>query len=174
MMAPFLQSQVNTTHHPMKHLLWISLVLVSLLGLSACKTGKGAQSKKAKVQSDFLLEIQHTGCRGMCPVFSYTVKADGSASYVGKRAVEREGNWTKTLPASTLSDMLEAINAADFWKLDPVYGGEVADLPSVVVKFTHGGQTHQVQNIRYAPESFTTLVTKLEGWIGQEGWTKAQ
>ena len=158
----------------MKHILWVSLLLLGAVGFTACKTGKGAQSKKAKVQSDFLLEIQHTGCRGMCPVFSYTVKADGSTTYVGKRAVDREGTWTKTLPASTLHDMAEAVNASGFWKMDAVYGGEVADLPSVIVKFTHAGQSRQVQNIRYAPESFTALVTKLEGWIGQEGWTKAE
>jgi hypothetical protein len=157
----------------MKQLLWIALVALSFLALPSCKTSKASQ-KKAQVQKDFLLRIEHTGCRGMCPVFTYEVAADGATTYEGRRAVEREGKWSKKLPAQTLTDMAEAINSSGFWDMDAVYGGEVADLPSVIITFTHGGKTHKVQNIRNAPEAFTQLAEKLENWIGQDGWEKAQ
>lgn len=153
----------------MKHILFPCLL--ALLLLVSCKSNESS-ARKTKVQSDFLLEITHTGCRGQCPVFSYSVTPDGKVAYEGRRAVEQMGKWTKTIETGKVSEMLNAVNQSGFWKMEEVYGGEVADLPSVIIKVTHAGVTKQVQNIRNAPEAFTTLQTQLETLIGKEGFTQ--
>lgn len=153
----------------MKHLpsLALLLALVGLLTLG-CKTSKTG----GKVSDDFQLTLTHVGCRGMCPAYTMAVNAKGEATYSGRRAVEMMGDYTKTLDAKTVKAMQSALTEAKFSDFNEVYGGGVADLPSIVIEATMNGQTKRVEDIREAPQALKELEAKLETLFGKEGWVK--
>jgi hypothetical protein len=147
------------------------LLVIGAMMMAACKT---KTTGSPKVASDFLLEIQHTGCRGNCPAYNIKVDAKGNATYNGRRAVERMGNYKKTLDAKTVEALSQAIVDAHFWDFEDEYGGEVADIPGVVTIATIDGKTKRVNDIRNAPQELKELEAKLEALIGTEGWEKAE
>ena len=155
----------------MKNWLLISVLVLSVSGLMllGCK-GSSTKGSKQKVQADFVVKIEHTGCRGTCPVYWMSVNAKGEAKYYGHHSVEMMGNYTKILPVSAVKELNEAIESANFWKFDAEYGGGVADIPSVVTEVTHGGKNHRVNDIRQAPAELKSLEERIESLIGKDGW----
>lgn len=155
----------------MKSILQLSLLLtlVGLLTLG-CKTKSGGAS--GKVAEDFQLSLAHTGCRGMCPAYTMTVNAKGEATYNGRRAVDMMGDYTKTLDSKTVKALQTALTEAKFFDFNELYGGGVADLPSIVIEVTLNGQKKRVEDIREAPQALKELEAKLETLIGKEGWVK--
>lgn len=153
----------------MKSIFHLSLLLalVGLLTLG-CKTSQAG----GKVSDDFQLTLMHTGCRGMCPAYTMTVNAKGEATYNGRRAVEMMGEYTKTLDGKTVKALQNALVDAKFFDFNELYGGGVADLPSIVIEATINGQKKRVEDIREAPQALKELEAKLETLIGKEGWVK--
>ena len=147
------------------------IALGCILVMAACKT---KPTGSPKVASDFSLEIQHTGCRGNCPAYNMKVDAKGNATYVGRRAVEMMGNYTKTLPPATVEAMSKAITDANFFDFEDEYGGEVADIPGVRTIVTIDGKTKTVNDIRNAPQPLKDLEANLEALFGKDGWKKSE
>jgi hypothetical protein len=157
----------------MKQLTQFMLIaLLSVAVLSACKTKKAKGSPA--VPSDFALELLHSGCRGNCPTYTLSVGANGAAKYEGKRSVDMMGSYSKTLGAATITEMVKAINASNFWDFDDVYGGEIADAPGIHTTVTMDGKTKTVKDIRNAPQALKDLEAKLEELFGKNDWIQPE
>lgn len=151
---------------------FLLVALLATVGLTACKSKKVGSTDG--VPADFSLKVVHTGCRGFCPAYSMEVDAKGAAKYVGTRAVDMLGNYTKTLGAATVAEMAKAVTDAHFWDFDEVYGGEIADAPDITTTVTMNGKTKQVKDIRNAPQALKDLEAKLEELFGKDGWAKQE
>lgn len=155
----------------MKYLLALLLMFSTL---SSCKTNKDGSKVAAGVPDDFALEIYHQGCRGTCPDYRIKVDSKGNATYVGRRSVEKMGNYSKVLDGKTVKELYESIVDYKFFDMEEVYGGEVADLPEIHTTVTFNGKTKRVRDVRKAPIKLKELEAKLETLIGDSGWEKTE
>lgn len=148
----------------------VSVCLMAMMVVT-CKN-RGNAKLANQLAEDWTLIIEHTGCRGNCPDYRITIHRDGKAEYFGNHAVEKMGNFEKKVSEEVLLKMNELLVDKSFWEYEDVYGGGVADLPSVVTTVVQDETTKRVQNIRNAPESLVSLQTQLEKLVGDEGWKK--
>ncbi len=155
------------------------MVLTVGLIATSCKSSRNNDGGKATekisgVPEDFALEIYHQGCRGTCPDYRINVDAMGNATYNGRRAVELMGKYEKVLGAKVVRDLVKTIKDYDFFEMDDVYGGEVADLPEIHTTVTMDGNTHRVRDVRNAPNELKEMEARLETLIGMEGWQQME
>lgn len=146
------------------------LLATGLLALTACKVRQG---HFPKVAPDFALEIQHAGCRGTCQAYTLAVDARGNATYQGRHAVERVGDYSKTLAPKTVQALSKSILEAHFFDFDQEYGAGI-DLPAVKTTVTMDGKTKSVNDIRNAPKELKELEARLEDLFGDSGWEKVE
>jgi NADH:ubiquinone oxidoreductase subunit E len=149
-------------------ILVVAFLAISFLAACKAKQANGGTD----VPTDFALTIQHTGCRGNCPAYNITVDANGAATYEGRRGVEMMGKYSKTVGKATVTELVKAIQAANFWDFEAEYGGEVADVPGITTTVVMDTKTKVVRDIRNAPQPLKDLEAKLEELIGKEGWVK--
>ncbi|MEM7039204.1 MAG: DUF6438 domain-containing protein [Bacteroidota bacterium] len=149
---------------------YLFAILMALALFPACKNS--SQGGNSKVPADFMIELRHVGCRGTCPDYKMSVDAKGNAKWYGHHAVEQMGNYSKSVDAKTVKAIVQTLNEYKFWDFEEVYGGGVADLPSIRTKVTMNGKTKQIEDIRNAPKPLKEMEAKLENLIGVDGWTK--
>ena len=160
----------------------MNAIRISLLSLgiflslaSSCKNRAQQKTEQGStVQSDFSLLIQHTGCRGNCPDFSIQVVATGEVNWNGNRAVERMGNWRKTVTSKTVADLAAALDTYKFWDFSEGYGTGLADVPGIMITATHKGKKHRVWDIKDAPPELKKLEETLEKLVGDEGYVEVK
>lgn len=158
-------------------LLFLSVIL--MVGVSACKTTKNAQAgatksnKKVKVPADFAFSMERTSCRGTCPGFKLSVDNQGNVQYEGDRNVKNIGKFTKTLSSDQLKSLVAAINDGKYWDFADKYDDEnIADPPSCTMICTMNGKKKQIFDRFKAPQELRDLEAKIEGIIGEEGYSK--
>lgn len=150
---------------------FFSALALTLTLFVACKSNKPGGGTVAE---DFALEIRHTGCRGNCPNYRINVDASGKAKWYGHHAVEMMGNYSKQLDKNVVAELAKTLDDYKFWEFEDLYGGGVADLPSVITTATANGKTKKVEDIREAPQSLKEMEARLETLIGKDGWEKDQ
>lgn len=153
---------------------YIFLLALAVGMLTSCKSSRDGTKAVAGIAKDFALEIYHQGCRGNCPDYRIKVDVNGNASYNGRRAVEMMGKYSKVLDAKVVKELVSTIEKYEFFEMDDVYGGGVADLPEIHTTITLDGNTKKVVDIRHAPQALKDLEARLETLIGTEGWNKAE
>ena len=156
-------------------LLTLTMVLLCGFGLSlsSCKSKQNQGTERvAGVPEDFQLVIYHQGCRGSCPDYKITVDATGTAVYEGRRAVEMLGTYKKVLDADVVRDLHKTLKKYNYFELEEVYGGGVADLPELHITATMDGNTKKMVDIRYAPVEVKEMEARLETLIGMDDWER--
>ena len=84
--------------------------------------------------------IEHTGCLGTCPIFTFIINSDGTFRYHGEDYAKRRGDWHGTVDLGRLNPVLRYISEMRFFNLDDEYLMPWTDLPgtyTMVVTRTH-------------------------------------
>jgi Domain of unknown function (DUF6438) len=142
------------------------LFMALLTFAGSCKKHGG----KVKIDEDFKLTITHIGCRGFCPAFSISVDAAGNATYIGTRNVDRIGEFHKNIGTDKVKELIAVLDEYKYTEFAAEYGGEVADLPSVMTEVVRDGKAWKTNNIRNAPAALDEMQKKLEEIIGADGF----
>lgn len=67
--------------------------------------------------------MERRGCEGSCPVYSVTLAADGTVSYVGSAFIAIPGHHRAQITAAAVSDLLDRFRQARFLSALPEYSG---------------------------------------------------
>lgn len=160
-------------------LLFISLTFI--MGISACKTTKSAQSgtsqshKKVKIPNDFSFSMERTSCRGTCPGFTLSIDNQGNVEYEGSRNVKNIGKFKKQLSEEQLKSLVAAINDGKFWDFADRYDDEnIADPPSCTMICNMNGKKKQIFDRFNAPQTLKELEKTIEDIISEEGYKAAE
>jgi hypothetical protein len=125
------------------------------------KTSKKAATKKpAPTEAGPVITFERTPCFGTCPSYVMQVYADGRVAYEGRRFVPKEGKQELTLPAATVTDMLQQAKNAHFETFEKTYSSGVTDVPSTIVTIRQpDGTLKKVTMEGNAPENVRELFT---------------
>ena len=158
----------------MKRLNILVLVIISLTFLAGCKSSKD-NLKRVKNQFSYeniSLQYEQIGCRGNCPDFNLTVKGDGKVQYKGRHAVDLMGYYEKSVPQKQVNKVIGYLDEYNFWEMQDVYGGEVADVPGIRIAYSDPTRNKTVTAYKDEPEEFNQLAEKILKGIGLDGLKK--
>lgn len=131
----------------------IIAVLLTLVSLNSCFSTQSKEIIQTRIP---ILEIQHGGCYGTCPIYTLSLYNDRLVRYHGKRFVEQEGVYKGYL---SKVDYTKVINwsKTKFTKSEDI-NIEVQDLPRTVIKYNE----HKIQFKGRAPEHYQQTILDIE------------
>ncbi len=116
------------------------------------------------------IRLERTGCLGPCPIYTVTLRSDGSVSFDGRDNVQRKGKATASISKADWDFLLASVQRANFFALRNSYASredgctEVwTDNPSQNLTIKRGAEHKQVsydQGCR-GPQELATLA-----WLG--------
>jgi hypothetical protein len=155
-----------------RHLIFITLILVTAFTVAAQKR-KSVPQNEPRSGGEQITEItlERTACFGTCPMYKLTLMRDGTATYTGRRFVERVGTYKgKFYGFERLAQLVEA---RGYFNLRDDYSAPITDMPSTVTSVVRAGQRKTVNN--YAdtgPVELWGIEKAIDGMVANIKWEK--
>ena len=156
----------------MKKVLVVLLVAcLALTGLVACNTEKEILDIDGVV-----ITLERTACYGFCPIYSLTIKGNGTVLYEGEDFVETVGKAETVISREKVEQLLSEFEKIDYDSLKDSYTERtITDAPSVITSITRNGKTKTIEHYHgdfNAPEKLTELEDKIDEIVDSEQWIK--
>lgn len=144
------------------------LIYAMVLSILAIQCGTSRQQTSAKM----VIQLEKTGCRGYCPVYTMSIYSDRSVQFTGvayTNATDQKANIRK----EDYDALIEAFEKENFSAFDTSYVKPVADIPFTYLSYRIGGNLKKVATRGSYPEGFNHLVQMTEqiarnfGWLNQ-------
>jgi len=94
-----------------------------------------------------MITYKKGSCFGQCPVYNITVSNDGKLTYIGKRFVEKEGTFERTLNKKELRKLKRKFKKAKIGKI-PLEENKIADAATTTYKY----KNEQIKLVFEAPK----------------------
>lgn len=120
-----------------------------------------------------LITIERTGCFGKCPVYRAVIMSDGTASYIGTRAVEKLGVHTTKITCKSFNSLIkqaDKIKFLDFADKYPTDNRAIADLPALYISFNDGKKMKKVIAKQGAPQSYYDFGKAIDKTLDEASW----
>jgi hypothetical protein len=117
-------------------------------------------------EAKLVASLERTPCYGACPVYKWSLFADGTLKYEGKRFVKKIGIETAKLSAAEVEQVRRAFREAKYFDfIDNYDRREMTDNPWTNTSFTDGDKSKSVKHYHgdsSAPAALTALEKKLD------------
>ena len=173
-----------------------SILLAASTVVSASNNAKGLPRNpmwppgKYKL-SELSITLERSECFGTCPVYSVTIRGDGSVTYRGEKYVAVAGKEKSQVPRDKVIELLDEFYARRFFDMQEVYfignqtrvleDGTVealsilsSDVPSAVLTFKINGYVKRVEWCCQAPADLDSLARKVDSVSGTIPLVKGQ
>jgi hypothetical protein len=134
----------------MKHVLpmaSLGLFIATLVGCSHSSTSP-APHATAPIEA---VTMHRSACHGRCPVYTVTVKFDGSVIFQGLEHVKVVGDSNQQISTAHVAELAKAIDDLGYWTWKNQYQSEedgcaavATDHPGVDIEVRRGGVTKRV------------------------------
>ena len=102
-----------------------------------------------------LFSFEKTACFGFCPVYKFTLYANGVACYLGKNYVKKEGTLYGLFNENDWNVIKMKVDSIQYFKLASVYPIEtnqsIPDLAKTISYFKLNGKEKKIENSYSAP-----------------------
>jgi hypothetical protein len=116
------------------------------------------------------ITLETTGCLGSCPIYSLTLRRDGSIVYEGKGYVRRKGIIRSRLARSDFLRLELLLFKHGYFQLAQHYDREVTCNPSVITSAVIGGRRKRIRNYADSgPFALWTIENAIEGLAKKSG-----
>ncbi|HMF57119.1 MAG TPA: DUF6438 domain-containing protein [Pyrinomonadaceae bacterium] len=95
------------------------------------------------------ISLARTACFGRCPVYEVILRADGTATYIGRRFAPRTGTYKGKISSRDFNKLARLLIARDFFNFEDHYAVHATDLPSANTSALRGGMRKRVED--YGP-----------------------
>lgn len=138
-----------------------------------------AAAQDVVVPADTMIRLQRTACLGPCPIYTVTIDARGTVTYVGERFVRVVGRRTTRINRAVVAALLVRAERIRFFDLRDAYrvienpdGTEthVTDLPTQIVTLTVNRQTKRVEDYVGAPDALADFEHAIDEAAGTGRW----
>lgn len=157
-----------------KHLLLIAL-LGTVLGCASNKAQKStADTTKGETsmsQTDTLLFYRKTSCFGSCPVYDFTLYADGTCSLNAKQHYKVQGEKRGGVAQSKVKEVQQQLEEIGYWSLDRKYDdAKLQDVPSTHIYAKKENKGKWVKSRYGSPERLKLFQVFVETMINEVKW----
>ncbi len=127
---------------------------------------------KSQGSNDLVFEIEKTACFGECPVYTLSVYKDRAVILNAQQNLRLKGTYRSQLSDKRYQELVDLFMKHDFFSFKDRYTGEVTDLPTTFITFSHAGQSKKIMDYYRAPETLKSLESELHGLIDELSWTQ--
>ena len=150
-------------------LIVLAALFAVLLGAFVKQTAHAASTSKVSSISE--VSIQHTPCYGPCPVYTLTLKSDGTATFVGVAHVTKIGTYTAQFGG--FDRLGQAITARRFQELNTRYTSLATDLSHTITTVVLDGKRKAVDNYGdTGPQALWEIQAMIDGVSAELTWKK--
>jgi hypothetical protein len=156
----------------LKHyLIFITLILVTALTVTAQKRKGNPQNERRGGEQITEITLERTACFGACPMYKITLMRDGTATYVGRRFVDRVGTYKGNVYG--FERLAQFVESQGFFKLNNEYTVAVTDLPSTITSAVRQGQRKTIVDYgNIAPLELWAIEQSIDGIVANTRWEK--
>src|SRR4029450_13585872 len=135
--------------------------------------------QEAHVPADALIQLRRTSCYGPCTIYTVSIDARGTVTYVGEKFVRVIGRQTGRIDPSIVAKLLARAETIRFFDLRNSYRyieypdgstSSVTDLPTTFVTITANGRTKAVEDYIAAPDLLRELEREIDEAAGTKRW----
>lgn len=127
-----------------------------------------------RVPADTTVELQRGVCYGKCPVYTLTVKADGTVNFIGGEFTETLGEAEGRISEDQVRALIREFENADYFALNGDYTTEdcATDHPTVWTALTINGETKGIQHNSGcdSPAQLSVLEDRIDEIVGSQIW----
>jgi len=126
------------------------------------------------------ITLERTWCNGTCPIYTVTVRRDGTVTYDGEEYVKVRGHRSRKISTEQFQQLLREIQRIGFFKLKDEYTSKehpdgsfetVTDLPSAITTVRTGKTRKRIKNYYGGPESLAEFENLIDKIAGSSAWT---
>ena len=158
----------------MKRLLIFATLAFTIASTAAAQKQKGSpQNEGGVLGGEQITEVtlERTACFGTCPIYTITLRRDGTATYVGRNFVERKGTYTAKVYG--FDRLAELIESRGYFNLKDSYTVRVTDLPSTVTSVVRAGRRKTIRNYgNSGPVELWGIEKAIDGMVANTKWEK--
>jgi hypothetical protein len=162
---------------------WVIMGMMTMTVRVGCALVVGlaatAAAQCVDMPPDPIIHLQRTSCLGTCPVYTVTIDARGTVTYVGERSVRVVGRRTAQIAPSVVATLLARAERIRFFDMRDAYrvieypNGSVSspsDLPTKVVTVMVNGRTKRVEDYVAAPDALGEFEREIDEAAGTKRW----
>jgi hypothetical protein len=155
-----------------RYLIFITLILVTALTVTAQKRKGNPQNERARGGEQITeITLERTACFGTCPMYKITLRRDGTATYIGRRFVDRVGTYKGNVYG--FERLAQFVESQGFFKLNNEYTVAVTDLPSTITSAVRQGQRKTIVDYgNIAPLELWAIEQAIDGIVANTKWEK--
>jgi hypothetical protein len=116
--------------------------------------------------------LRRGACFGPCPIYTVTLRRDGTAQWFGERFVSRLGRFTGEVYEADFERLCRVIEEVGFFSWSDRYAEEVTDASEDELEVLTDGESKRV--IQYAtdePPEFWVIATLVDGIASGIEWS---
>jgi hypothetical protein len=120
------------------------------------------------------ITLERTECYGFCPVYTLTIRGDGTVIYDGKDHVQTLGELETTIDKGKVEKLVEKFEAFDYFSLNNEYTERtITDAPTVTTSITIDGKYKSIKHYHgdfNAPEELKELEDYIDEIVNSSQW----
>ena len=136
--------------------------------------GSSTSATSVPLQGSVQITLERTACFGFCPVYTVTLRDDGSVAYNGKEHVKVTGQQTWKIDPAAVRALAQEMQDAGFFELQDEYRAMVTDHPTVLTSLTAGGRTKKVINYVAGPQKLKDIEARIDQVAGTQRYVKGE
>jgi hypothetical protein len=123
-----------------------------------------------------IITLERTACFGTCPVYSLTIRGEGTVVYEGKDHVEIKGKVETTITQDQIDELISEFEKVDYFALEGSYTARtITDAPTVITSISIDGKTKTIEHYHgdfSAPEKLRELEDRIDEIVDSDQWIK--
>jgi hypothetical protein len=116
----------------------------------------------AGAQEPVRISLERTSCFGTCPVYTVTMRGDGSVSYEGTAHVRVTGKHAWRIEPIAVLTLARDIEKAGFFEMKDEYTAPVTDLPTTTVTLAMGARSKTINDYYGAPAALKEIEARID------------
>lgn len=127
--------------------------------------------KPAEKGDSLFASIHRSYCFGTCPVYTFNINNDGTASYEGTRNVKKLGTYSSKVTPAQMNTLIEVAKSIGYMAFKDKYDNEsITDLPSTTTSIVIDGKRKEVMRRYDYPKEIKTLEEAFDALIESLDW----
>ncbi|HET7696969.1 MAG TPA: membrane dipeptidase [Vicinamibacterales bacterium] len=131
-----------------------------------------AAAQSVPVQAPIAITLERTACFGFCPVYTVTLRDDGTVTYNGRQHVKVTGNHTWKIDPAAVRALAQEMQDEGFFDLQDEYRSLMTDHPTVFTTLSAGGRSKRVLDYVAGPQKLKDFEAKIDQIAGTQKYVK--
>jgi hypothetical protein len=126
----------------------------------------------AGAQEPVRITLERTSCFGGCPVYTVTMRSDGSVSYEGTQHVRVAGKHSWKIDPAAVLALAREMEAAGFFEMKDEYTASITDLPTIFTTLTRSSRTKTVKDYFGGPPKLKEIEARIDAVSGARDYVR--